>query len=162
MKYAVFLLAIALPFVCAEEEYKVAVTFTKIKTKKDIVGKWSFSSEWGGYMGMALELTDKEYKYWFYSDVKNSDEPKYPLKGKWKLVDGVLILEKPERGYLYSETWVQVEFQGKVGLMAPENFGIMVIHNATPENRWIQKLPDEVKNWPLMNLPGKTLENLQK
>ena len=66
---------------------------------------WVMSSEWAGYMGVALALSSNQYYYWFYSDVVTDDEPVYPVVGKFTLENNMLTLLGTERD-LYSLKWV--------------------------------------------------------
>lgn len=134
---------------------QIDLSLLRIQDEKEILGKWSFSSEWSGYMGMAIQFDKGEYRYWFHSDVKSDDEPRYPLTGTWKLIDGVLSMSPPVNGRLYATEWMLIRYQGETGLIAPDNFAIMMIHDRTPTNRWLQRLEREPATWPLMNLPAK-------
>jgi hypothetical protein len=48
-------------------------------------GVYSMCDEVAGYSGEVVELKDGMFRYWFYSDVNNGQEPEYPLSGNYKV-----------------------------------------------------------------------------
>ena len=136
-----------------DKPHTFLIEIQEIQDKSQIIGKWAFSEDWMGEMGIAIEFTKDEYRYWFYSDVKNGEEPKYPITGKWNLVGGVLSLNEPNEGTLYAKEWTLVKSNGVVGLMNPENIKILLCHKAQPTSRMLKKLPEHSGEWPVMNYP---------
>jgi hypothetical protein len=133
--------------------FTMPITFTEIQDASAVIGKWSFPASWSGYMGMAIEFTPDGYRYWFQSDARGPDEPTYPLVGTWRLVNGVVILNPPEAGHLYADTWMLATANGATGLLAPDNLKVLVWQKAQPESRMLTKLPDTTPVWPLLNMP---------
>jgi hypothetical protein len=87
------------------------------------------TNEWAGYMGVSLKLNDdKTFDYWFYSDAKTGDEPKYPLKGKWESKDGILALDAAF--HLYDNRYIPMKINGKICLFPKQSYDIWI---ANPE-----------------------------
>lgn len=150
------LIACLLCFVSArggEKAFEFNVTFQEIKDPKEIIGKWSFSGAWMGCMGMAIEFKEKEFRYWFRSDVKLPNEPKYPITGTWELVKGVVVLKAPDGVHLYSDEWVMTKFGKSVGLTAPSNTKVLIWQQSTPETRMLTKVQGEPPIWLMFNTP---------
>lgn len=82
---------------------------------------WVMSSEWAGYMGVAIGLSSNQYYYWFYSDVTGVDEPEYPVVGEYTLEEGVLTLLGSNQ--LYSSTWLVTMNSERVCLWAERDVG---------------------------------------
>jgi PhoPQ-activated pathogenicity-related protein len=62
-----------------------------------VEGAWVLNKAWTGYMGVAILFKkDGTFKYWFYSDVKLDNEPKYPISGTWSWNNSVLELKAKE------------------------------------------------------------------
>lgn len=101
-------------------------------------------------MGIALEIKEKEYKYWFYSDAESNPEVKYPITGTWELTKGVLVLNTTADVHLYANEWVLAESNGKIGLIAPENIKVLIWQQSKPESRMLFKVSDAT-SWPLLN-----------
>lgn len=64
----------------------------KITNERLAEGVYATPDEISGFSGTTLELKNGKFRYWFYSDVRTSDEPKYPITGKYEFQDGKLIL----------------------------------------------------------------------
>ena len=137
-----------------EKEFELHVTYKGIKDAKEIIGKWTFSEQWSGYMGMAIEFKEHEFRYWFYSDVKSPDEPKFPIIGTWEVVKGVVVLKAPEGVHLYSEEWVMTKFGESVGLTNPGDVKVLIWQKASPASRMLTKWQGEPPSWPMLNRPG--------
>ena len=131
-----------------------SIDFKPISDENYLIGKWVFSEAWMGHMGLALEIKrDHTFEYWFSSDVKLDIE--YPINGEWKLADGVLKLSAGDH-HLYANHWVLAESNGVEGLMNPNNIAIIMIHDASPESRFIKKLSQsdvDLFDWPMYNYP---------
>lgn len=56
-------------------------------------GAWVMSSEWLGYMGVAIALSDDRYFYWMYSDIPV--EASYPYAGTFRIQGEELVLDAP-------------------------------------------------------------------
>ena len=70
----------------------------------ELIGGWLLSEKWFGYLTVTLKFVDKEnFNYWFSSDVKSGDEPKYPIKGKYMVGGNRILLITTES--LYSNEW---------------------------------------------------------
>ena len=151
-----FLIVCVLCFVSAcgsEKAFEFNVTFKEVKDPKEIIGKWSFSGAWMGCMGMAIEFKEKEFRYWFRSDVKLPNEPKYPIIGTWEVVKGVVVLKPPDGVHLYSKEWVMTKFGESVGLTDPGNTNVLICQKSTPETRMLTKVKGEPPIWPMFNTP---------
>lgn len=85
-------------------------------------GVWVLGDAWDGYMGIELKLKGDEFEYWFWSDVKGGEEPKYPIRGK-VLYRGTSIQLKPadEKANLYSSTWRLVVNDGEICMLADKD-----------------------------------------
>lgn len=144
-----------------ETIYEINVKYKEIKTREEIIGKWSFSEDWAGHMGFAIEFDKEEFKYWAYSDVKliGDRAPVYPIKGKWKISDGILILAPDSSDeHLYATKLLMVEDGNSKGLLNPDNISIIMIHKKSINDRLFKKLTKEEEanlKWPLMNYPSK-------
>lgn len=151
-----FLIASVLCFVSArgsEKAFEFNVTFKEVKEPKEIIGKWSFSGAWMGYMGMAIEFEEKEFRYWFRSDVKLPNPPKYPISGTWEVVKGVVVLKPTGGVHLYSEEWVMTKFGKSVGLTAVGDTKVLIWQQSTPETRMLTKVLGKPPVWPMFNTP---------
>ncbi len=159
------LILIALCFVQArgvEKPFEFNVTYHGIKDAKEIIGKWTFSEQWSGFMGMAIEFKEHEFRYWFYSDVKLPDEPKYPVVGTWEVVKGVVVLKAPEGVHLYSGEWVMTKFGESIGLTNPSDVKGLICQKASPDSRMLTKLNGEPPIWPMLNSPGPWRKSAQQ
>ena len=82
-------------------------------------------------------------EYWFWSDVKLEEEPKYPIRGK-VLYRGTSIQLKPasETGNLYSTTWRLVVDDGEICMLADKD---LQDHRAPkfPSSRLLFKIADD-------------------
>lgn len=137
-----------------EKAFEFNVTYQAIKDSKEIIGKWTFSHEWSGHMGLAIEFKEHEFRYWFRSDVKSPDDPKYPIIGTWEVVKGVVVLKAPEGVQLYSDEWVMTKSGESVGLTNPDNVKVLIWQQASPASRMLTKWHEESDTWPLLNMPG--------
>jgi hypothetical protein len=82
-------------------------------------GAWALSEKWTGYMGIALVIKGDTFKYWFYSDAKTGNEPKYPITGKAEIKKGVIHLTPTDpKLRLYSSAWQSVVYKGQTCLIA--------------------------------------------
>jgi len=71
------------------------VRLTKeINGEKLAEGAYATPSEVSGFSGTILELKNREFRYWFYSDVVSLNDPQnYPVNGKYQFQNGELKLE---------------------------------------------------------------------
>lgn len=120
--------------------------------QSDYVGYWSFSDEWMGDMGAALEVKNDGFKYWFYSDVKSEDSPQYPITGKTEVVNGVLnlITDQP----VYAKKWYLVKYEGTVfGIFPLDNLAVIHIRGEKASTRMMALVSktERPKTWPIMN-----------
>ncbi len=113
-------------------------------------------------MGMAIEFKEHEFRYWFYSDVKLSDESKYPIIGTWEVVKGVVVLKAPEGVRLYSDEWVMTKAGDSVGLTNPGDVKVLIWQKASPASRMLTKWQGEPPKWPMLNRPGTWNESAQQ
>ena len=138
----------------AEKAFAFNVTYQEVKDAKVIIGKWSFSGQWGSYMGLAIEFKEHEFRYWSNSNVKLPSEPKYPIVGKWELVKGVVVLKAPDGVQLYSDEWVMTKFKDSVGLTNPGDVKVLIWQKSSPDTRMLTKVNVTPPEWPLLNTPG--------
>lgn len=72
-------------------------------------GIYATSREIAGFSGTILEISDAKFRYWFYSDVRWSGEPEYPISGKALFQNERVVIEfHPER----EEVWFPDEING--------------------------------------------------
>lgn len=82
-------------------------------------GAWVLSEQWAGFMGAALKFNrDGTFKYWFYSDVKLPDEPKWPIVGSWAWNGPVLELKVQH--HLFDARWYAYRHKNELTLL-PEH-----------------------------------------
>ena len=146
----------------SDKAFEVNVTFQEIKDAKEIIGKWTFSEQWSGYMGLAIEFKVHEFRYWFSSDVKSPDNPKYPIVGTWEVVKGVVVLKAPEGVQLYSDEWVMTKFGESVGLTNPDDVKVLICQKSSPDTRMLTKVHGESAIWPMLNSRGTWKESAQQ
>jgi len=142
-----------------EKPFDLNVTYLEVKDAKEIIGKWSFSAQWAGYMGLAIEFKEHEFRYWFYSDLKSANEPKYPIVGTWELVKGVVVLKAPEGVHLYSNEWVMTKFKDSIGLTNPGDVKVLIWQKSSPDTRMLTKVHRSSPDWPMLNVPEPFKEN---
>ncbi len=46
-----------------DKPHTISIDVQEIQNENQIIGKWAFSEEWMGYMGIGIEFTKEEYKY---------------------------------------------------------------------------------------------------
>ncbi len=138
----------------AEKPFGFNITYLEVKDAKEIIGKWSLSGEWSGYMGLAIEFQEHEFRYWFYSDMKMPNEPKYPIVGSWELVKGVVVLKAPEGVHLYSDEWIMTKFKDSAGLTNPGDVKVLIWQKSSPDTRMLTKVRSSSHDWPMLNTPG--------
>lgn len=102
----VFFLGV-LPRAVAEDDLKIAPA-------KPANGVYVTST---GYMKTVIELKDGHFRYWFESDMKDSDPPVYPLTGTYS-VDGNSI--KLEHAQVGQKEWTFRTVNGVVTLWRPD------------------------------------------
>ncbi|WP_299465011.1 hypothetical protein [uncultured Gimesia sp.] len=58
-------------------------------------GVYATPDEISGFSGTTLELKDGKFRYWFYTDVVDPDEPgpEFPITGEYEFQDGQLQLK---------------------------------------------------------------------
>ncbi len=156
MKTHLLLLCFGLAAVAAQAEQPAAwapsITLQHIEDHKEVDGCWTLSSEWTGYMGTALELHDGRFRYWFMSDVRLRDSPKYPVTGKYTIEGGVLVLATEE---ITESRWLLVSHNGRLGLFPASGFETITARKESPHLRMLFRVPDEVAkvSWPIYNEP---------
>lgn len=134
--------------------WSATVTLRRIEEHKEVEGHWTLSSEWTGYMGLALELrTDGSFRYWFKSDVRPPGEPKYPVTGKYSIVDGTLVLVASAE--IYDTRWYLISHDGRIGLFPASSFETIVGRRESPRDRMLFQIGTEKaeKAWPIYNEP---------
>ena len=72
-----------------------------------------------GYMSTVLELKDGHFRYWFESDAKDSDEPKYPLSGEYSTVGNTITL-KHDKIFPPQSQWTFRAVNGVITLWRPD------------------------------------------
>ena len=70
-----------------------------------------------GYMTTVLELTDGHFRYWFESDVKLKDEPKYPLSGEYSTVGDTITLKHDQ---VFQKQWAFRAVNDVITLWRPD------------------------------------------
>ena len=138
----------------AEKAFAFNVTYLEIKDAKEIIGKWSFSEQWSGYMGLAIEFKEHEFRYWATSDFKSPDKPKYPIVGTWELVKGVVVLKAPNGIHLYSDKWVMTKSKDSLGMTSPGDVEVLIWQKSSPDTRMLTKVKGTPPEWPMLNTPG--------
>ena len=83
---------------------------------------WVLSSDWQGFMGIAIGLTSNKYYYWFLSDVGGGDEPAYPITGDFTFDGNTLTLDSPDVD-LYAHTWLVVTNADRTCFWAERDVG---------------------------------------
>jgi hypothetical protein len=107
---------------------------------KDVEGGWVLRG-WAGYMGVAICFKrGGTFDYWFYSDVKSGNEPKYPVTGTWKWNGDVLELVSEHR--LHDTRWHVYHHKGKVTLLPAYAQEWQVKDGKTREDRLLFRVPD--------------------
>eukprot|EP00456_Euglypha_rotunda_P036677 TRINITY_DN2816_c0_g2_i3.p2 TRINITY_DN2816_c0_g2~~TRINITY_DN2816_c0_g2_i3.p2 ORF type:complete len:147 (-),score=31.88 TRINITY_DN2816_c0_g2_i3:453-893(-) len=120
-----------------------------------INGAWVLSDKWTGFMGIALVIKDKEFQYWFYSDVRLPNEPKFPITGKVEY-DGDIIRLRPDGdARVYDKEWHMVVFQGEICLLGERHMATYRTSRKLPDDRLLHKLDEFDEKKPVMNQPRK-------
>jgi len=125
-----------------EPQWKDVIDVKQIGSAEDVTGSWALAGKWNGYMGTALQLKDGRYRYWFYSDFKGADEPKYPLEGIYRAKGGALVLDPPPGGN--GERYVWGVYQGVEGLWADSSLAVLITRQEKPDVRMLQRISYEV------------------
>ncbi len=138
---------------CGEmPDWQPKITLQRIDRKVQVEGYWTLGAEWKGSMGLALELKNGQFRYWFYSDVPPpKDASTNPVAGKFILSDGILVLETNER--VYNSRWILVSFNGRTGLFPLSGFETITTRKESPSERMLYRLSDTVEpeGWPIYN-----------
>ncbi len=132
--------------------WKPTIVIERINDRKEVDGCWALSAGWTGYMGLALELRDGQFRYWFQSDVGSSNsEPKYPFTGTFSVEHGFLVLNTKER--VYDTRWLLVTHDGRTGLFPFSAFETITMRRESPHDRMLFRVSDsEAKQkWPRYN-----------
>jgi hypothetical protein len=66
---------------------------TLLEEVKLLEGVYSMCIEVARHSGETIELKSGKFRYWFYSDVRRSNEPEYPLEGNYRIKGSTLILD---------------------------------------------------------------------
>lgn len=104
-------------------------------------------------MGIALVIDGDDFEYWFYSDVKSSDDPVYPIRGKVRYYGDYIRLLVDDDTRLYSTKWRPVVHKGEICLLADEHLQKYQQTKKFPADRLLHKLADFDKQHPQMNRP---------
>jgi hypothetical protein len=134
--------------------WKAAITIQRINDPKQIDGYWSLTPEWEGYMGLALELRDGRFRYWFRSDTGPSGSgPKYPITGKFTVEHGFLVLETKQK--VYDHRWLLITDKGRAGLFPFSAFETITMRRESPSTRMLFRISDAAAKaeWPRYNAP---------
>jgi hypothetical protein len=83
----------------------------------ELEGVYCTPDEISGFSGTVLELKGGRFRYWFYSDVRGPDEPKYPLTGPYAVRDGTLFLSHK---YIGQQEWAPDGVNGVRVLWRPD------------------------------------------
>ncbi len=120
-----------------------------------IDGAWVLSEKWTGYMGIALVIHGDQFKYWFYSDVRLSDEPHYPIEGKVLYQGDTLRLQPSQEAHLYDTEWHLVIWKGEICLLAEKHYKKFQEDKKLPDDRLLFKMQNFDEKNPTENRPGK-------
>ena len=134
--------------------WNAAITIQRVNDPKQIEGYWSLTPEWEGYMGLALELRDGRYRYWFASDTGPSGpRPKYPFTGKFTVEHGFLVLETKQK--VYDDRWLLITHKGRTGLFPFSAFETITMRRESPSTRMLLRVADAAAKtkWPRYNAP---------
>ena len=151
------ILLLACPLVAVAEDsppWKAAITIERIDHPDQIEGHWSLASEWEGFMGLALELRDGRFRYWFTSDTGGAEpRPVYPFTGKFTVEHGFLVLETEHA--VYDKRWLLITHKGRAGLFPFSGFEIITMRRESPHTRMLFRLSDRDARtkWPRYNAP---------
>ena len=106
----------ALPTRIVQEQPAVPPSVPAAASISDLVGAWVLNDAWSGFMGVAIKFdVDGTFRYWFYSDVKGTDEPSYPIIGAWRWNGPVL--ELAASNHLHDVRWHPYPYQGEICLL---------------------------------------------
>ena len=100
-----------------------------------------------GYSTIVIELKKGNFRYWFSTDVvvTGVEQPKYPLKGKYKIKGNTVILEHKQ---ITQKEWTFRKINTTVTLWRPiavkfykeeqklDSYGILRFTNRTAEKAW--------------------------
>lgn len=92
---------------------------------------------WGGYMGVMIGLKEKEYDYYFYSDVGSHDYKK-PITGRYTINDKGLYLKMPHEHSdvdMYDKEWRYVKDGGVIFLTSAID-----LEAGRGSDRWLRKV----------------------
>ena len=132
-------------------------------------GAWVLSGKWTGYMGLALKIDGDRYKYWFFTDVSGAPTieiiepdgrvethttkpPKYPLRGRVRVREGVLELLGP--GDYYDRKWHRITYRGVPCLIAGKHYREWKRTGSLAEDRLLFRLPAFDEKRPTLNYGG--------
>ena len=154
--FSILLLLTLSLFASAEEASKwtTAITIQRIDDRKQIEGCWALSGEWTGFMGLALELRDGQFRYWFMSDVGSPDrQPKYPFTGKFIVEHGFLVLDTKQD--VYDTRWLLITHKGQTGLFPFSAFETITMRRESPHTRMLFRVTEAAAKaeWPRYNAP---------
>jgi hypothetical protein len=105
-----------------------------------------------GYSTSIIELNDKQFRYWFDSDVQIKPRPHYPLSGNYSVKNGTISLPHKD---IHEKEWTFMTFDGKATLWRPaalkywdetkkiDPYGVLFPTNRKPEDIWERKQPDD-------------------
>jgi hypothetical protein len=117
-----------------------------------IDGAWVLSEKWTGYMGIALVIKSNQFRYWFYSDAKDSKVSTYPITGKVEFDgDRIRLLPSATDARLYHTNWHFVVFKWDICLLAESHLKDYRNGKPFPENRLLYKIENFDEKKPVMN-----------
>jgi hypothetical protein len=131
--------------------WTATISLQRIDRIEQVRGYWALTDEWSGFMGLALEINDDRYRYWFYSDVRLEDEPEYPIEGRFSIDHGILVLDSNHR--LYDTEWLLVTHEGQKGLFPNSAFKTITMRRESPRTRMLFPVGSDVE-WPIFNAPA--------
>ena len=118
----------------------------------DYEGFWSFTDQWQGCMGAALEIKGSEFKYWFDSDFKSLETSTYPIKGKVVVRDGILNLIS--KNNQIKKQWYLVKYENQIfGIIPLDDIVVLHYRNELPAVRMMALVSksEKPRSWPIMN-----------
>jgi hypothetical protein len=142
--------------VTPKPQWTATLTIRRIDRMEDVEGYWALNDEWTGFMGLALELKENRFRYWFYSDVRSDDQPKYPIEGKFSIEHGILVLgsdaTRDPKQHVYDTKWLLITHDGQDGLFPYSAFETIAMRRESPRTRMLFPVTSHSK-WPVYNAP---------
>lgn len=134
----IFILMIISVFIYAEEMPIIQNIGTT-----DTNGQWALSSDWMGYMGVGLFISNNDYSISFYSDVIEDGKP-YPHVGNGKMIksdsENTITLLGND---IYMNIWHVVKYENNVYLIDKSNLDHMVTNDKVDKSRFLSKVAND-------------------